>query len=193
MKKIELLLACATICFPVEAIAQTQKDDTQYYISGNIGAYGFAGTGNEETLASDSTGAVHLRGGVKFAKIFAVEGEAGMGLGDIPINTSSDLAMDYQFAGYGIARIPIGKNNRDRADLFLRLGYHVSRFSISGFANEESRTENGVAFGLGGNYYIRDNIGVRVDISSYRIADDFFNNANENSYLGLSVGAVTRF
>lgn len=193
MKKFALFFVGAALLYPSETFAQTKKNDTQYYVSGNIGVYGYSGTGNQETLTSDAAGAIHLRGGAKFAKIFGVEGEAGFGLGDIPLTNGGDLGMDSQFAGFGLVRVPIGKNNRDRADLFLKLGYHVSNFSLSRLNASEDRSEDGFAFGLGGNYYFMDKVGVRVEISSYNISDDFFTNVNDNSFLGGSLGVVTRF
>jgi len=201
MKKTILMSAVFLFVCPAQAFAQTpttspaptQKGDTQLYISANLGGYGFSGTGNGETLTSDGQGAAFIRGGAKFAKYFGVEGEAGLSLGDIPAGTNFDLGLDYQIAGYGLIRVPIGKNNRDKADLFLKLGYHVSEFSIDIGNQSESRSEDGFAFGLGGNYFFRDDLGIRVEISSFGLSDDFFNNANDNSYLGGSLGLVMRF
>jgi len=183
-----LLLIC-----PAQAFAQTQKDDTQLYVSANIGAYGFGGTGNGETLTSDGQGGAYIRGGAKFANYLGVEGEFGLGLGDIPAGTNVTLGLDYQFAGYGLVRIPIGKKKRDRADLFFKAGYHISEFTRTAGNQSESRSENGLALGLGGNYFFSDKVGIRVEISNYNISDDFFNNTNENAYLGGSLGVVTRF
>lgn len=193
MKFVILSLGLSLTC-SAWAQAQTKKNDNQLYISGTVGVYGFGGIDSDsDTLTTGGQAGIHVRGGYKFREYFGVEGEAGMGLGNISSNIDSDFGMDFQFAGYGLIRIPIGKRNRDRADLFVRAGYHFSEISIPTFAGTRNLSEDGVAYGFGGNYFFSDDLGVRIDIIGYNISDDVFSNTNDNSYVGGSVGIVKRF
>jgi len=71
----------------------------------------------------------------------------------------------------------------------MRLGYHSSDidFSASGLG-EFSEKDEGFAGGIGGSYFFTDNLGIRLDITNYRLSDPL-----DVDYVGGSAGAVVRF
>ena len=86
-----------------------------------------------------------------------VEGEAGFGL-----SSDSGLKVKSAFAGFGVARMPVG----EKSDLFARVGYHTTKV---GFGNASANLD-GVAWGVGGNYMFTDKDGVRLDYTRYQIS-----------------------
>jgi len=96
--------------------------------------------------------------GYNFTDFFGVEGQAGFGIIDQEVGTV-DVGVDNQFAGFGVVRFPTGEN----FEIFARLGYHATKFGVSGAVSGDLDTD-GFAGGVGGQYFFNGGSnGLRVE------------------------------
>jgi len=142
----------------------------------------FSVTEGNTDFVSDMMTAAFFRAGVKY-KYFGAELEYGQGLSDVEEDGIS-IGISSQTSVFGIVRLPTNK-----LDVYMRLGYHSSDidFSASGLG-EFSEKDEGFAGGIGGSYFFTDNLGIRLDITNYRLSDPL-----DVDYVGGSAGAVVRF
>lgn len=165
-----------------EIVKPKTSKDWFVYGDANFGLMQFSVTEGNTEYVSDMMTAGFFRGGVKY-KYFGAEVEYGTGLSEYEEDGVS-LGVNTQTSVFGILRLP-AKNS----DMYLRLGYHSSDVEV-GIAGvgEASEKDKGFAGGIGGSYFFNDNLGVRLDITSYRLSDTL-----EVNYIGGSAGAVVRF
>ncbi len=131
------LLAAAALAIPTLAPASAQAANV--YL--NLGYTSFDGDGGAEL------GGLTGRVGVGFGQHFAVEGEASLGVMD-----DSGLELDSELGIFGVAKLPVAPN----FDVFARVGFARIETSPGG-------SEDGVAYGVGGEFHLTDRDGIRGD------------------------------
>jgi outer membrane immunogenic protein len=140
--KLKIALAAAA-ALAIPALAPANAQLANVYL--NAGYTNFDGDGGAEL------GGLTGRVGVGFGQHFAVEGEASLGVKD-----DSGLELDSALGIFGLARLPVAPN----FDLFGRVG--VARIETSPGGDED-----GLAYGLGGEFHLTDRDGIRGDFTRY--------------------------
>lgn len=146
--------------------AQTQPEPKLY------GEIGYAAT----SVKSENAGGVFkakpgiVTGfvGYQFHPNVAVEGFLGLGA------KSSEVKWDGAATGaklkinnsLGVFVRPSVKVS-DEVELFARLGYLHSKLTLSDASGSESDTDNGVAYGLGGNVYLSKTSYLQLNWTNY--------------------------
>jgi outer membrane immunogenic protein len=129
---------------------------------------GYVGAGYTALDGDGATlGAITLRGGYNFSKYFGIEGDAHIGVVDDTIDvlgTDVDISADFGFAGYGVARLPVGENN---SNVFVRAGYGTLSLDASGGGASVSEDVDGFAYGVGGEFFFDAANGVRFDYTIF--------------------------
>ena len=162
--------------FAVPAMAQTVSNPQWY------------GTGGYTHLDADGAdlGAITGRVGARLSPNFAVEGEGSFGVRDDdvrvgPVNTKGE--HQYDAAVYGVGVLPVSPN----FELFGRLGYGTTKVKASAAGVSASDDGESFNYGLGGNYFIDAQNGLRADWTRR----DFRDGGGEADTYGLSY--VRRF
>jgi outer membrane immunogenic protein len=158
--KLKLLMAAAA-ALAMPALAPANAQLANVYI--NAGYTNFDGDGGGEL------GGLTGRVGVGFGQVFAVEGEASIGIMD-----DDGLELDSALGIFGLARLPLGPS----FDIFGRVG--MARIETSPGGDED-----GLAYGVGGEFHLTAMDGIRGDFTRY----DF--DAGEVD--ALSISYVRRF
>jgi outer membrane immunogenic protein len=120
-------------------------------------------------------GAATLRGGVMFTPNFGAEVEFSKGLGEsdsfsTPFGNAK-IGLDTQVSGFVIGRLPMS----DQANLFGRLGYSTATVDVTlaNFNNSTVGVElKDVIWGIGGEYYFNDRLGVRGEVTGFKAEGD---------------------
>ena len=140
--------------------------------------------GQNVDFGSEDISVIMLTGrlGYRLNDFFALEGEAGFGLGGddfdrtVPVNvqgnlinvdTNVDLKVENYFVGFARGILPVS----DQFDVFARLGYgqatakadvvaSVAGLTATGSAEEDA---DGIAYGVGAQYNFTDHDGIRAD------------------------------
>lgn len=131
-------------------------------------------------------GAVTGRMGYDFTRNFGIEGEASIGVSDDDFTVAGvpgTIEHKYDAAAYGVAKLPINEN----FELFGRLGYGTTRVKAEVAGVQDSDSTDSVNYGVGANYFIDGQNGVRADWTRR----DFRGDAGEADTYGLSF--VRRF
>lgn len=147
--------------------------------------------GNTVNLGEETAKIVMINGrfGYRINKYFAVEGDAGFGIGGdsfqrtvpvtadlvgtINVDADADLDVDSYFGAFARGILPVN----DQFDIFVRGGYGTAKAKASavgttsllpGFAinAEDSQTADGFAYGIGAEYHINERHGIRADFSA---------------------------
>lgn len=162
--------------------------DEGFYAGGNIGVgKPNINTQNGEDKSSSVVGGIVL--GYKFNKYIGVEGEY-TGIGKVTDKVSGTAKGDAASIA-AIGYLPLS----DEFNLYGKLGVAVTKTSVSSsLAPMNDATRTGVTYGLGGEYNLNKNIGVRVGWDHYNAAvnDIASNKTNVNANV-VSVGAVYNF
>ncbi len=172
-----ILLATAALTL-IAAPAMAQSVSAPQW-SGSLGYTQLDGDDGE-------LGAITGRATARLSRYLGVEGEASFGVKDQDITVgglNGTLEHEYDAAAYGVATLPINEN----FELFGRLGYGTTsiKADVAGFtAREDGESVN---YGVGANYFIDGQNGVRADITRR----DFTGNGGEIDTYGLSF--VRRF
>lgn len=137
--KLKLALAAATalVAGPVYMSASAQQANV--YVSG--GYTRIDGDGGAEL------GALTGRVGVGFGQHFAVEGEGSFGIDD-----DAGTELDSELGVFGVAKLPISP----QFDIFGRVGWSRIETSPGG-------DEDGLAYGVGGQFNLTEKDGIRGD------------------------------
>lgn len=136
--KLKIALATAA-ALAIPALAPAHAQMANVYI--NAGYTQFDGDGGGDL------GALTGRVGVGFGQNFAIEGEASIGVAD-----DSGLELDNELGIFGVGKLPVAPN----FDLFARVGFARIETSPGG-------SEDGVAYGVGGEFHLTDLDGIRGD------------------------------
>lgn len=125
-------------------------------------AYGAIGVSSYEF---DMYG-VEAKLGYNFNDYFGVEGQAGVGVisdKETVAGTEVKTSVSHNFAGFGVVRFPAS----EQFDLFARAGYHTTRLKASTGGVSVSGSDDGFAFGGGGQFNINDRDGIRLEYTNY--------------------------
>lgn len=145
-----LLLATAAVTLiAAPASAQSLSD-----------AYGSIGYSSVQGDTTD-LGAVTARLGAKLTPYIGVEGEASFGVSDddvvgIPGATAE---LEHDLAAYVTGTIPVASN----LELFGRLGYGTTKIKAEVLGVSASNSQESVNWGVGANYFLDSQNGVRAD------------------------------
>ena len=140
--KLKLVLAAASMLV-APAFMSANAQQSGAYVSG--GYTHFDGDGGAEL------GAITGRVGVNINPNFAVEGEASFGVKD-----DSGTELDHELGVFVVGKPPISSS----FDVFARLGYAQIETSPGG-------SEDGVAYGVGGNLNLSPVDGIRLDYTRH--------------------------
>jgi outer membrane immunogenic protein len=141
------------------APAMAQSADETRPISTGIGYTYYDADGVEFNALS-------LRAGYDFLPFLGVEAEALVGLGDETFafeDVSVDASLNYSLGVFAKATLPV----LDSAGLFVRLGYVTTELEASALGESTSETDDGFAYGVGGEWMIAGPHGVRGDYTRY--------------------------
>lgn len=116
-------------------------------------------------------GAVTGRIGAKLHRYVGVEGEASFGVNDDDVEIGipgATVEHNYDVAGYVVGFLPIN----DNFELFGRVGYGTTELNVSAVGVDTDVSLDGVAYGVGANYFIDGKNGVRGDWTRRDFGDD---------------------
>lgn len=129
------------------------------------GAHAQEGTGTFSVGASQAEygdlkfTAATLRGTLNLTRHFSVEGEASWGLDGDNVG-GVDVDLNYNMGAYAVARFPI---DNDRIVFFGRAGYTRTEIEASLLGFAASGEDEAWAYGVGGEFYIDEQNGLRLD------------------------------
>lgn len=153
-----LIAAVAASAVALPAAAQTgSKPD----ITASVGYTRFA-DGSQDWDGHSATARVAAR----FHRYFGVEAEGSLGLGSSDI-AGFDVKMNHTVAAFAVAYLPLSEN----FDLTARLGYGSTEFEVSGGGLSGSESFDGVALGVGGQYFFDESNGLRMDVTRHEYED----------------------
>lgn len=125
-------------------------------------------------------GALTGRGTYFFNRYLGVEGEASFGIDDANIGPAT-VELDHSLGAFGVLRAPVA----ERLELFGRLGYQTSELTASGPGGSISGDVDGVAYGVGGKFYLTERFGIRADVARFE--------GDDGEADVLSIGGVFKF
>lgn len=149
----------ATVGFAGAASAQDTSDTTVY------GTIGYANVSADDG-ADVNLGALQGRIGARFGKYFGVEGELATGVKDDSfdvLGTNVDVDLKHEVGVFAVGAYPI----TERFELFGRVGYAWAEAKAKGAGISDTANLDGIAYGVGGQYFFTDKDGVRVDYTRH--------------------------
>ena len=174
MKIVLASLAALAIASP--ALAQTATEGSNQGFSASVGY-------SHWDADDGSLGAVTARGRYMFTNYVGGEVEASFGVKD-ESGYGYKLSIDNSFGGFAVLGAPV----TERFDVFGRLGYATTSLDAEYFGYSGSADIDGVAYGVGANYFFTDSFGVRGDFTKYDGGDDIAGEADV-----FSISGVVRF
>lgn len=151
--------ALATVGFAGAASAQDTSDTTVY------GTIGYANVSADDG-ADVNLGALQGRIGARFGKYFGVEGELATGVKDDSfdvLGTNVDVDLKHEVGVFAVGAYPI----TERFEVFGRVGYAWAEAKAKGAGISDTANLDGIAYGVGGQYFFTDKDGVRVDYTRH--------------------------
>lgn len=162
------IFTAAIIAITLVPAAAAQSD---LYVNGGTSVYD----------ASDATvTAVTLRGGFDFHDLLGAEFEVSFGLGAEELNSGVEIELENQFGGYLVGRYPVAP----RLDVLGRVGFTTGEYQSSNNGVSGDVDAGGFAFGIGGEYMLTQQFGLRGDFTRVQTDDDELDG-------GVNVFAVT--
>lgn len=162
MKSLIALAATTALTLAVPAIASAQSlSPTTVY-----GSLGYANANIDDV----NLGAIQGRVGARFGQYLGVEGELAAGVKEDSVSvagTSVDVKLQHQAAIYGVGYLPVSP----QADLFARVGYGTSKIKASAAGTSAADDGESWNYGVGGQYFLDDKNGVRVDYTRHDFKD----------------------
>jgi OOP family OmpA-OmpF porin len=176
----------ATLSFVIVS-APAFAGDNGFYAGMNLGI----GKPDINTPNGTSKDSSVVAGGVvgyKFNKYFAVESQY-TGIGRVTDKVNGSAKGDaISLSGLGI--LPL----TDNFDLYGKLGLAVAKTSVSGgLASMSDATRTAMTYGVGAQYNVNQNIGLRLGWDRYNAAIDVAGNNKNNNADVISVGALYSF
>jgi opacity protein-like surface antigen len=158
MSKIAVAAAVAGLSLAPAAFAETDL-----YVTGGYSAF----DGEGATL-----NALTLRGGIAFHEILGAELETSFGLGakDVDGAPGAQAELENQFGAYLIGSYPVAP----QFDVHVRLGYATGEYQTSNNGVSGDVDVDGFAFGVGGEYMLTEQWGLRADYTRIEAEDDAF-------------------
>lgn len=184
------IFLAVTAFLMVAGTAQAQHNTGAAYV--NLG-YGFH-SGEIAEVGEVDTGGIVFRSGYDFSQYMGFEAEGFVGLDDegisatVPAGTFTlDAKVRYSATAFFLGRYPVGETG---SSVLVRLGYGQTEYDLSNpmldgasTAFVSSVTNDGFAYGIGGEWLIHGLNGIRADYTSY-------NNGKEDVF---AISWVTRF
>ncbi len=206
MNKKIFLTTAAVLCGSILSTAQAQTYDGPREALGPYISAGYNYLDFDEKLGGSAVvHGVTARGGWRFARYFAVEGDITFGIDDggFDFNSSEeeldfddnndsdfddliagpgDLGLDYMIGGYGRFILPLS----DRFEVSARGGYAFAEIdsTVTTFGGNElvfGGSDDGFALGASASYALTESMSIRADYTHYE-----FGNANAES-LGVNL------
>lgn len=171
-----VLASLAAIAIASPALAQSATEGSNQGFSASVGY-------SHWDADDGSLGAVTARGRYMFTNYVGGEVEASFGVKD-ESGYGYKLSIDNSFGGFAVLGAPV----TERFDVFGRLGYATTSFDAEYFGYSGSADIDGVAYGVGANYFFTDSFGVRGDFTKYDGGDDIAGEADV-----FSISGVVRF
>jgi len=173
MKKTLAMLVFSSASFGMNAVA-----DSDLYLNAGISAF----DGDGATLK-----ALTARGGISIHELLSAELEASFGLGAEEIDGASgaELKLENQLGGYLVGRYPLLPN----LEAIGRIGYTTGEFQASAGGVAGDIETDGLAFGIGGEFMITPQFGLRGDYTRIEVDDD----ALDGGVNAFALSAVYRF
>jgi outer membrane immunogenic protein len=168
-----VLASLAALAIATPALAQSASDDSSKGFSASLGYSHWAADDGD-------LGAVTLRGRYMFNNYVGGELEASTGVKDETVY-GVDLGIDTSFGGFAVVGAPLN----DRFDVFARLGYATTSFDASGYGYNGSADIDGVAYGVGANFFFTEKFGIRGDFTKYDGGDQVAGEADVYSIAGV--------
>lgn len=132
----------------------------------------YGGLGYAHTHDSDvDLGAIQGRLGARFTPNLGVEGELAGGVKDDTVDvlgTPVKVELQHQAAIYGVGFLPLSPN----FDLIARVGYGQTKVKASGAGVSGSADGDSWNYGVGGQWFMDANNGVRADYTRHDFKDD---------------------
>lgn len=129
-------------------------------------------TGGPSSLDIDEATltAFTARGGIEFHELLGAEFEASFGLGaeDLGNSATAEIELENQFGGYLVGRYPV----LPQLDVLGRIGYTTGEFQTSNGGVSTDTDADGFAFGVGGEYMITRQFGLRGDYTRIEADED---------------------
>ncbi|MBD3768996.1 MAG: porin family protein [Rhodobacterales bacterium] len=171
-----VLASLAAIAIASPALAQSATEGSNQGFSASVGY-------SHWDADDGSLGAVTARGRYMFTNYVGGEVEASFGVKD-ESGYGYKLSIDNSFGGFAVLDAPV----TERFDVFGRLGYATTSLDAEYFGYSGSADIDGVAYGVGANYFFTDSFGVRGDFTKYDGGDDIAGEADV-----FSISGVVRF
>jgi len=171
MKIVLASLAAAAIVSP--ALAQTASEGSSNGFSASVGY-------SHWDADDGSLGAVTARGRYMFTKYLGGEVEASFGVKD-ESSYGVDISIDNSFGGFAVASAPVS----DRFDVFARFGYATTSLDAEYFGYKVSADIDGIAYGVGADFFFTEKFGIRGDFTKYDGGDTVSGEADVYSIAGV--------
>lgn len=135
--------------------------DSDLYVTGGISSVDADGV---------DLRAFNVRGGIEFHELLGAEFEAAFGLGadEIDGGDGAESELENQFGGFVVARYPVIPN----LDVLGRVGYTTGELQTSNNGVSFDAELDGFAFGLGGEFMITRQLGIRGDYTRIEVDED---------------------
>ena len=147
----------------------------------DTGDGGYVGVG---AVMYDSNDIIGVQGtaGYNFAKYFGVEAVVSTGVVDEDVEgTGVTVGVDSSFAGFGVARI-----SSDQFSFFVKAGYHSTKFNATAGGFTGDLSIDGIAGGIGADWFFNEHSGVRLEAVSYDTKDLNVQGVNGMTLMSLS-------
>lgn len=153
-----LIAAVAVSAVALPAAAQTGSGPE---ITASAGYTRFA-DGSQDWDGHSATARVAAR----FHRYFGVEAEGSLGIGSSEI-AGIDIRMNHTVAAFAVAYLPLSEN----FDLTARLGYGSTEFEVEVGGVSGTESFDGLAVGIGGQYFFDESNGLRMDVTRHEYED----------------------
>ncbi|NNM78989.1 MAG: porin family protein [Gallionella sp.] len=173
MKKLSIAVLLSTAVISSAAFASDQG----FYVGGNVGQASTNFTG----LTSKTATAVSVLGGYQINKNFAVEAQYGDFGSITPNGGTSAKITEYGVSAVGM--LPFS----DQWTGLVKLGY-----ANTSIATNPNTSNNSVSYGLGVQYNVNQQLGVRAGYDAYKVGGTNTNNTTATTGVA-SVGVVYKF
>ena len=165
MKKSAIVAILASTALVPAAIAESDL-----YMNGGVSSFDADGA---------ALNAFTARGGISFNDLLSAEFEASFGLG-ADESGGVDSELENQFGGFVLASYPVLRN----LDVHGRIGYTSAEIQTANNGVSSDVDADGFAFGIGSEFMLNEQFGIRGDYTRIEADDDQFDG-------GINVFAVT--
>ena len=175
MKKI-IIASLLSLSATVPAFAA----DEGFYVAADLSTWSLSNLGT----ASNPSAGLGIFGGYKFSPMLAAE------VGYVMSGSGSDLGMNYKVNSTQLAAVGTFPIN-NQFDVFAKLGYASNKLTGDLTTGCTNCSKSGLMYGIGGQFNINRQIGIRVQYASLGKATDF--GTNDVEAKTTSIGAVFKF